>query len=56
MADHRSITWVRPGVRQAALRHGDNVAATARDVSALRDLRDEHPGLLALSLDVTDGR
>ena len=39
---------------RAALRRGDDVAATARDVSALQDLRDEHPGLLALSLDVTD--
>jgi NAD(P)-dependent dehydrogenase (short-subunit alcohol dehydrogenase family) len=39
---------------RAALERGDNVAATVRDVSALQDLRDEHPGLLALPLDVTD--
>ena len=39
---------------KAALRRGDSVAATARDVAALQDLRDERPGLLALSLDVTD--
>jgi NAD(P)-dependent dehydrogenase (short-subunit alcohol dehydrogenase family) len=55
-------TWLITGASRgfgrefarAALRRGDNVAATARDVSTLQDLRDEHPGLLALSLDVTD--
>ncbi|HEU5158012.1 MAG TPA: oxidoreductase [Streptosporangiaceae bacterium] len=55
-------TWLITGASRglgrafarAALGRGDNVAATARDVSSLRDLRDEHPGLLALSLDVTD--
>ncbi len=55
-------TWLITGASRgfgrefarAALGRGDNVAATARDVSALRDLRDEHPGLLALPLDVTD--
>jgi NAD(P)-dependent dehydrogenase (short-subunit alcohol dehydrogenase family) len=58
----RTKTWLITGASRgfgrefarAALRRGDNVAATARDVSALKDLRDEHPGLLALSLDVTD--
>lgn len=55
-------TWLITGASRgfgreftrAALQRGDNVAATARDVSTLQDLRDEHPGLLALSLDVTD--
>ena len=55
-------TWLITGASRgfgqefarAALGRGDNVAATARDVSALQALRDEHPGLLALSLDVTD--
>jgi NAD(P)-dependent dehydrogenase (short-subunit alcohol dehydrogenase family) len=55
-------TWLITGASRgfgrefarAALDRGDQVAATARDVSALRDLRDAHPGLLALSLDVTD--
>ena len=55
-------TWLITGASRgfgrefarAALRHGDNVAATARDVSTLQDLRDEHSELLALSLDVTD--
>lgn len=55
-------TWLITGASRgfglefarAALRRGDDVAATARDVSSLQDLRDEHPGLLALSLDVTD--
>jgi NAD(P)-dependent dehydrogenase (short-subunit alcohol dehydrogenase family) len=40
---------------KAALRRGDRVAATARDTSALDDLRSEHgDALLALTLDVTD--
>jgi NAD(P)-dependent dehydrogenase (short-subunit alcohol dehydrogenase family) len=55
-------TWLITGASRgfgrefarAALGRGDNVAATARDVSTLKDLRDEHSGLLALSLDVTD--
>ncbi|GHG41644.1 MULTISPECIES: oxidoreductase [Amycolatopsis] len=55
-------TWLITGASRgfgrefakAALDRGDRVAATARDISSLRDLRDEHPGLLALSLDVTD--
>lgn len=55
-------TWLITGASRgfgrefarAALLRGDNVAATARDVSALKSLRDEHPGLLALQLDVTD--
>lgn len=58
----KTKTWLITGASRgfgrefarAALRRGDNVAATARDVSALRELRAEHPGLLALSLDVTD--
>src|SRR5688500_18206610 len=39
---------------RAALARGDRVAATARDVATLQGLRDEHPGLVALPLDVTD--
>lgn len=40
---------------KAALERGDRVAATARDTSALDDLRSEHgEALLALTLDVTD--
>ena len=40
---------------KAALERGDRVAATARDTSALDDLRSEHgDALLALTLDVTD--
>jgi NAD(P)-dependent dehydrogenase (short-subunit alcohol dehydrogenase family) len=40
---------------KAALDRGDRVAATARDTSALDDLRAEHgDALLALTLDVTD--
>jgi NAD(P)-dependent dehydrogenase (short-subunit alcohol dehydrogenase family) len=40
---------------KAALDRGDRVAATARDTSALDDLRSEHgDALLALTLDVTD--
>lgn len=58
----KTKTWLVTGASRgfgrefarAALRRGDSVAATARDVAALQDLRDEHPGLLALSLDVTD--
>ncbi|MGH3262031.1 MAG: SDR family NAD(P)-dependent oxidoreductase, partial [Trebonia sp.] len=60
--DEPAKTWFITGASRgfgrefarAALGRGDSVAATARDVSALRALRDEHPGLLALSLDVTD--
>lgn len=55
-------TWLITGASRgfgrefarAALGRGDDVAATARDVSALEDLRAEYPGLLALPLDVTD--
>jgi NAD(P)-dependent dehydrogenase (short-subunit alcohol dehydrogenase family) len=55
-------TWLITGASRgfgrefakAALGRGDKVVATARDVSALKDLRDEHPGLLALPLDITD--
>lgn len=55
-------TWLITGASRgfgrefalAALRRGDNVAATARDVSTLDDLRDRYPGLLPLALDVTD--
>ena len=55
-------TWLITGASRgfgrefarAALWRGDHVAATARDASALQDLRDEHSGLLALSLDITD--
>jgi NAD(P)-dependent dehydrogenase (short-subunit alcohol dehydrogenase family) len=58
----KTKTWLITGASRGfgrefargALGRGDNVAATARDVSALRDLRAEHPGLLTLSLDVTD--
>ena len=58
----KAKTWLITGASRgfgrefarAALGRGDNVAATARDVSALRDLRAEHPRMLALSLDVTD--
>src|ERR671925_610889 len=58
----KTKTWLITGASRgfgrefarAALGRGDNVAATARDVSTLKDLRDEHSGLLALSLDVTD--
>jgi NAD(P)-dependent dehydrogenase (short-subunit alcohol dehydrogenase family) len=40
---------------KAALDRGDRVAATARDVSTLDDLRSDHgDALLALTLDVTD--
>lgn len=40
---------------EAALRRGDRVVATARDVGALADLVDRHPETaLALPLDVTD--
>jgi NAD(P)-dependent dehydrogenase (short-subunit alcohol dehydrogenase family) len=40
---------------QAALRRGDRVAGTARDVSSMDDLVAEHgDALLALTLDVTD--
>jgi NAD(P)-dependent dehydrogenase (short-subunit alcohol dehydrogenase family) len=60
--DRKTKTWLITGASRgfgrefarAACGRGDNVAATARDVSTLGDLRDEHPGLLALSLDVTD--
>ena len=60
--DRKTKTWLITGASRgfgrefakAALGRGDNVTATARDVSALQELRDEHPGLLALSLDVTD--
>jgi len=39
----------------AALERGDSVAATARDVSSLHDLKEKHGDrLLPLSLDVTD--
>ncbi|OLF10360.1 SDR family NAD(P)-dependent oxidoreductase [Actinophytocola xanthii] len=55
-------TWLITGASRgfgreftrAALARGDDVAATARDVSSLRELRDEHPRLLVLPLDVTD--
>jgi NAD(P)-dependent dehydrogenase (short-subunit alcohol dehydrogenase family) len=55
-------TWLITGASRgfgrefarAALRRGDDVAATARDISALKELQEEHPGLLPLSLDVTD--
>jgi NAD(P)-dependent dehydrogenase (short-subunit alcohol dehydrogenase family) len=55
-------TWLITGASRgfglafarAALGRGDNVAATAREISALKDLREAHPGLLALPLDVTD--
>ncbi|MBX6751256.1 MAG: SDR family NAD(P)-dependent oxidoreductase [Micromonosporaceae bacterium] len=55
-------TWLITGASRgfgrefakAALRRGDHVAATARDVSTLDDLRKEHPNLLVLALDVTD--
>jgi NAD(P)-dependent dehydrogenase (short-subunit alcohol dehydrogenase family) len=61
-SDRTTKTWLITGASRgfgrefarAALARGDRVAATARDVSALQDLRDEHPGLLALPLDVTD--
>nr|WP_153024648.1 oxidoreductase [Glycomyces albidus] len=39
---------------EAALERGDRVAAAVRDILALEDLRDRHPGLLVLPLDVTD--
>ena len=40
---------------EAALRRGDRVAATARDLNALDDLVGTHgDSILALSLDVTD--
>lgn len=40
---------------QAALDRGDSVVLTARDVSAVQDLVDAHPGrALAVELDVTD--
>jgi NAD(P)-dependent dehydrogenase (short-subunit alcohol dehydrogenase family) len=62
MSNSHAKTWLITGASRgfgrefarAALGRGDQVAATARDVSALRDLRDEHPELLALPLDVTD--
>src|SRR5262249_29673652 len=55
-------TWLITGASRGfgqefareGLRRGDNVAATARDISALRELGEERSGLLALSLDVTD--
>ena len=55
-------TWLITGAARgfgleftrAALARGDNVAATARDVSALQGVHDRYPQLLALSLDVTD--
>ena len=55
-------TWLITGASRgfgrefarAALGRGDQVAGTARDVTALRELREEHPGLLPLQLDVTD--
>jgi NAD(P)-dependent dehydrogenase (short-subunit alcohol dehydrogenase family) len=58
----KTKTWLITGASRGfgrefarvALGRGDQVAATARDVSALQDLRDEHPDLLALALDVTD--
>ena len=58
----KTKTWLITGASRgfgrefakAALGRGDDVAATARDVSALKDLREQHPGLLALALDVTD--
>jgi NAD(P)-dependent dehydrogenase (short-subunit alcohol dehydrogenase family) len=61
-AGRKTKTWLITGASRgfgrefarAALRRGDSVAATARDVAALQDLRDEHPGMLALALDVTD--
>ncbi|HEX7162953.1 MAG TPA: SDR family NAD(P)-dependent oxidoreductase, partial [Trebonia sp.] len=48
----KTKTWLVTGASRgfgrefarAALRRGDSVAATARDVAALQDLRDEHPG------------
>ena len=60
--DREPKTWLITGASrgfgrqfaQAALRRGDNVAATARDVSTLADLQAEYPGLLRLALDVTD--
>ena len=40
---------------EAALDHGDNVVGTARDITALADLRASHPDtLLPVTLDVTD--
>ena len=58
----KTKTWLITGASRgfgreftkAALARGDHVAATARDVSDLKDLRDQHPGLLVLPLDVTD--
>jgi NAD(P)-dependent dehydrogenase (short-subunit alcohol dehydrogenase family) len=55
-------TWLITGASRgfgrefarAALSRGDQVAGTARDVTTLRELREEHPGLLPLQLDVTD--
>ena len=58
----KTKTWLITGASRgfgrefarAALGRGDNVAATARDLRVLQGLRREHPGLLALALDVTD--
>lgn len=58
-----TVTWLITGANRglghafaaAALRRGDNVAATARDTAALEWLREAHPStLLPLTLDVTD--
>jgi NAD(P)-dependent dehydrogenase (short-subunit alcohol dehydrogenase family) len=54
-------TWLITGASRgfgrefarAALRRGDRVAATARDIATLNDLANDYPGLLVLPLDVT---
>lgn len=63
MSTEHTITWFITGASRgfgnvwtrAALRRGDRVVATARDVSALKPLADEFgDAVLPLTLDVTD--
>jgi NAD(P)-dependent dehydrogenase (short-subunit alcohol dehydrogenase family) len=52
---HRCIKGFRQAVDDAALKRGDKVAATARDIGTLDDLQDEFDDLLFRTrLDVTD--
>jgi NADP-dependent 3-hydroxy acid dehydrogenase YdfG len=52
---YRSIPWTRPHLAEAALKRGDRVTATARNVGDLAELRKRFgDAVLPLGLDVTE--